>query len=126
MKILDHGHLFEVDCYDGVHIQSPLTITYMKRMGPGYPGNTSAYPGTNCQEVIRSIIRRVQYLDEQIHHRNNAEIIFHQRSSLYLFEERAAERHGRRLPELLRPSSPIEYLETCKKCGHITCPGGCR
>jgi hypothetical protein len=52
-------------------------------------------------------------------------IIYHLRSALIMFEERAAKRHGRE-PLTIGAPDEVEKLATCKVCGHIGCGGTCR
>jgi hypothetical protein len=42
------------------------------------------------------------------------------RRLIWLFETRAARRHGRFLPEFI---TEIETMPTCLGCGHIDCDG---
>ena len=115
MKVIDPGHFYELDGFDGGR---QLVLRFMKRIGDGYPHNVGPpYPGTNCQEVIRALIDRVKYLHMQIPHPQNVVILDSLRGALTAFEERAAERHGR---ELLF-SNPIEDEPSCQVCGHIRC-----
>lgn len=117
MKVLDQGHHYELDSFDG---GKPQYIRFMKRIGEKYPHNIGpAYPGTNCQDVLRALIDRVEYLDWQIPHLQNEVILGALRDALTAFEVRAAERHGREL----FLSTIIEHEPTCRRCGHISC--GC-
>lgn len=117
MEIIDAGHEYDLDSYDG---GQPVRLTFVKREGEGYPFNVGHHPGTNCQETIRALIDRVQYLQRQIPCKENPIVIDHLRAALWQFEQRAAERHGRTLPPF-RPD--IELRLTCKGCGHIYCDG---
>jgi hypothetical protein len=126
MKELDPGHHYAIDLldYGGNAVTS---IRFVKRMGENYPGNQSAYPGTNIQEVLRALIARVKYLDGQIPCVENKQLLTNLRDSVRLLEERAAHRHGRRPDWRLyekdgSTNDQIEHLPTCKKCGHIGCP----
>lgn len=133
MKVIDPGHCYELDFLDGepevVCDDQDLTelhenrLTFVKREGAGYPGNVGHHPGTNLQEVLRAMIERVKYLDSQIPHVNNSGILVNLRHSLWLLEQRAAERHGR--PFDLSWAAGIEELPTCQHCGHIGCDGAC-
>jgi len=120
MKVLDPGHRYEVTTYDGDHTPNQI-ITFMKRVGPNYPFNTSEYPGTNCQEIIRVLINRVEYLNKQKPHDNNRKVILFLEQSLWLFEDRAAEQHGIEGFDII-PAN-IELEQTCDICGHIVCRG---
>lgn len=114
MKALDPGHVYSLDVFDG---EAEAVLIFMKREGNGYPGNVGAHPGTNCQEVLRALIDRVEYLNMQIQHPQNDLIISSLRTALTAFEVRAAERHGRKFI----PAIMIERELPCKKCGHIGC-----
>jgi hypothetical protein len=145
MKVVDPGHVYDLDWLDG----DALTLTiepahadrivklelspsfvqnrlfFVKREGKGYPGNVGHHPGTNIQEVIRALVDRVKYLDQQVPHENNIVILAHLRLIIFYLEERAAQRHGREL--LINIDTPdIEELPTCSACHHIGCDGSCR
>lgn len=118
MRIIDPGHHYELDVFDGDATGYRSMLRFMKRVGDGYPYNhPPTYPGTNCQEVIRALIDRVKYLHRQIPHPQNGAILDGLRVALMAFELRAAERHGR---ELLITRT-IEFEPSCKQCGHIDC-----
>lgn len=115
MIVIDPGHKYLCDSYDG---DSPQMITFMKREGEGYPGNVGHHPGTNIQEVIRVIIDRFSYLQNQIPCWQNLMAISLLRHVIILLEDRAAIRHGR----VLQPfSSTAENVPVCGTCGHIQC-----
>lgn len=123
MKTIDPGHAYLLDSYDG---GQPVRLTFVKREGEGYPFNAGHHPGTNCQEVIRALIDRVKYLQEQIPCEENQQIINNLRSCLWEFERRAAKRHGRAsvLPwQEGYQAIPIENQPTCTGCGHVGCEG---
>lgn len=129
MEVSDPGHVYLLRVFDfNPEIESSQEeLVFMKREGEGYPGNVGHYSGTNCQEVIRALINRVEYLDKQISHNNNLHILANLRQSIWLFEVRAAERHGR-LDDFMSKypnSDNIEKEPTCEKCGHIGCDGNC-
>lgn len=116
MKILDPGHCYNLDTFDGNEEQN---LIFMHRVGPGFPGNQGeSYSGTNCQEVLRVLIDRVKYLNVQVPCIENGIILVSLRDALLQFEIRAARRHKRILPELPRE---IEEVTSCKQCGHIYC-----
>lgn len=119
MECVDPGHEYLLDEYDGYH-ERGMRLIFVKREGEGYPLNVGHHPGTNCQEVLRALIERVKYLQKQIRCDENAVILRKLRDALWQFEIRAAQRHGRTLPEM---SGGIETLPTCKGCGHIGCNG---
>jgi hypothetical protein len=118
MKIIDQGHHYELDVFDGDATGYRQFLRFMKRVGPGYPHNTEpTYPGTNCQDAIRALIDRVKYLHMQIPHPQNEVILDGLRSALTAFEIRAAERHGRELVV----DRPIECMPSCEVCGRVDC-----
>ena len=126
MRIIDPGHLYALDHLDG---NLEELLTFVKREGEGYPGNQGSHPGTNIQEVLRALIDRVKYLQGQIQHDCNLEVINHLRECIRLLEQRAAERHGLDADALdyrARIGRAIETLPTCIKCGHVLCEGTCR
>src|SRR3954469_9063701 len=101
-KILDAGHRYWLEVLDivGDSRKGAEMLTFVKRQGPRYPGNSSYYPGTNCQEVLRALIDRVKHLNGQAADEHNAAILRSLREALWLFESRAAKRYGRTLPSL--------------------------
>jgi hypothetical protein len=123
MTVQDPGHTYTVKNYDG---DGEQTIRFMKRDAsshPGgyYPGNEGSYSGTNLQEVLRVLIDRVLYLDNQIPADQNRIILNNLRDSLILLEERAAERHGKSLPIDVPVPLEVEQIPTCQTCGHWFC-----
>jgi hypothetical protein len=117
VKVIDPGHVYELDRLDGDGCE---TLTFVKREGPGYPGNVGHHAGTNMQEVLRALMDRVRYLDRQIPDLSNLDAIGALRDALFSFEVRAATRHGRPAPVY---SEDFEYQPTCARCGHVGCDG---
>lgn len=118
MKVLDPGHKYELSSLDG---DAPQTLTFVKREGEGYPGNVGHYPGTTSQEVLRCLIDRAFYVNNQISCWQTwlgarfAGVI------VWLFEHRAAKRHKRKAPGFYAAT----FGATCNKCGHVGCEGPC-
>lgn len=122
MIVHDPGHKYQLKMYNGSYMSGDkdVILTFMKREGEGYPGNVGHYAGTNIQEVLRALINRVEYLDNQIPNTRNWFVLENLRECILLLEERAAERHGRKL--IITPSHlTIEQEPTCPTCGHIQC-----
>ena len=67
--------------------------------------NEEGYNGTTNQEVLRALIDRIKYLDNQLPHPNNKEIIKCLRKAIILHEQRHLDR-------LLDKNAEIENLET--------------
>lgn len=123
MEVIDPGHLYDLATLDGEY-GIPERLRFVKREGAGYPGNDGSHPGTTTQEVLRALIERTEYVDNQIHDDANDEVLDCLRDALWHLEERAARRHGRPFDVVSKPG--IENLPTCEKCHHIGCEGGCR
>lgn len=137
MKVIDPGHHYLLGQLDavlgaefapgwpgGFVIPGQANLIFVKREGDDYPGNDGLHPGTTCQEVIRALIDRVKYLDNQIHDDRNARIIRNLRECIWIFETRAADRHLRNW-SIGGDLDFIEFLPTCSKCLHIGCDGRC-
>lgn len=118
-KVIDHGHEYELLTLDGEMAQ---TLTFVKRFDPNdptkFPGNFNAHPGTTMQSVIRCLIERIDYLENQIPHLNNEMVRMNLVNCLWLLEERAAERHGYGFD--LSPEAVLS-MPMCNHCGHVVC-----
>lgn len=113
MQVLDPGHDYLVDNYDGIGVQRR---TFMKRIGPGYPFNEGIpYKGTNIQEELRVLIDRMEYLQRQneemgIHDPENKQIIENLKNSFWLLEKRAARHHNKDFPySVFHPDDAYRY-----------------
>ena len=132
MKVIDPGHVYDLDWLDGrapiwmdIHRDTghPMNrLIFVKREGEGYPGNVGHHPGTTMQEVLRAMIDRVKYLDNQIPDFRNQMVLASLRQAIRSLEWRAAERHNR---DTIIPIKEIELEPTCPKCLHIGCEGLC-
>jgi hypothetical protein len=127
MIVLDAGHSYllrNLDTSEGFLPEQPLV--FVKREGDGYPGNVGIQPGTTTQEVLRALIDRAEYVDNQIPDSANRSVILKLRQCIWLLEERAARRHGRPFPLMTSEElEGIEDLPTCPKCNHVGCEGEC-
>jgi hypothetical protein len=119
MKVIDKGHKYELLTLDGELRQE---LRFVKRHDPvrpwRFPGNTESYPGTTLQSVIRALLERMRYLQNQIWSAENSLIISMLRFSLWLLEFRAARRHKRFY------WFGWDYAESaamCRICGHTVC-----
>jgi hypothetical protein len=119
MIVSDPGHHYELQVLDGT--EEVLSLVFVKREGPKFHGNSGHHAGTNMQDVLRAVLHRISYLDEQEHDDRNelaAGLIGH---AIWLFEQRAAERHHRPTPNRLEAI----FGEPCGICGHVGCIGEC-
>lgn len=123
MYVIDSGHVYLLNSLDKDFFDTPVKLTFVKREGPGYPGNIGHHSGTTTQEVLRALIDRTKYVDNQIHDQRNDSVLFHLRYAIFELEMRAADRHGRVLPSF--DMDDIENIPYCEKCGHIGCEGNC-
>jgi len=83
MDILVPGHYYQLDNLDGDGHES---LRFVNR-GHGFDRE-----GTNNQEVIRALINRVEFLDNEKPWHGNANIIRHLQMALVLHETRHIER----------------------------------
>lgn len=134
MRVVVPGHIYLLDQLDTGGFQEPRQyITFVKRVGEGYPGNEGdPHRGVTVQEVCRVLIDRLQYVqnqaahfDDQLSVQIDQECIEDLRAVIRLLEHRAAVRHER---PILMPGDRWRYPElqpTCRGCGHVGCSGGC-
>ena len=118
MKILDAGHRYSLTNFDGGEDQ---LLTFVKRNEPRekYPGNIDSYSGTQTQEVLRALIDRVLYVNNQAPCKENVQVIYHLREALMRLEERHLIRHNQL--GVLEIGTSIERVSFCNACGHIVC-----
>jgi hypothetical protein len=128
MEVKDPGHLYSLDWLDEVSgwAEGEGELRFVKRIGENYPGNEEpGYSGTQTQEVLRALIDRTNYVDNQKPHVSNQEVLTNLRRSLYALELRAAEIRKEDLEKwvaVVKPKlSRIERVTTCDWCGHIQC-----
>lgn len=116
MKVIDPGHVYEIEGLDGSESQ---IIYFVKRQGKNYPGNIGMNPGPITQEFLRAILHHCKYMNNQGPCAETDVIINALRTALFAFEVRAARCRGESID--LTHLSQIEGAEVCKKCGHIQC-----
>jgi len=112
MKVHVPGHYYQLETIDG---HRDVTLRFVSRKGPGYPGNEYIFAGTNNQEVLRVLIDRTQYLNKQMPSWTNRVCILLYRIALNLLEWRAARRHRR----WFWPKWQIERIVPNERDGHI-------
>ena len=88
MKILDDGHKYQLDHVDEDQHE---TLTFIKRSGKKIK-HDNEYSGTNSQEVIRALIDRTKYLNDQLSCDESGDIIYYLRQALFIYEARAYRR----------------------------------
>lgn len=113
MKVLDPGHVYRFDQYNGPMPSGlPQTLWF---------ANAGSFGGTNLQEVIRALIDRVRHLDGQEQCLENKMVVMNLKWCLWHLETVAARRSGASLLDVAFDG--IELRPTCLTCGHITCGG---
>lgn len=83
MEVIDAGHKYKLK---NLHYHTYSELQFYK--DPDINGSLEQQ-GTNCQEVIRALINRVEFLDNQKPWEGNKVILQHLRETLALFEARA-------------------------------------
>lgn len=123
MKILDPGHLYDLDLLDATDAAGRAELRFVKRIGDKYPGNQEpAYEGVTTQEVLRALIDRSQYVDAQRPNVANKLVLSNLRSALRWLEVRAAEERGDDIAaEKIIDMQEPELEPVCAGCGHLLC-----
>lgn len=116
MRVLDPGHEYVLDSLDG---DAPQPLVFVKREGPGYPGNVGRHPGTTLQEVLRALVERCRYVNAQTPCAETEAVGRLLEAALLLLELRAARRHGRQLDVPLE--TIVRGVAKCPRCGHVGC-----
>lgn len=124
MRVIDPGHQYLLRELDHAEDPAPAQrLTFVKREGEGYPGNVGYYPGTTSQEVLRALIDRGEYVNNQVPCAETQAATELMKAALVLLELRAARRHGRHID-----APDVEFIvdaKTCEKCNHVGCDGSC-
>lgn len=120
MNVLDPGHMYLLDRLDSPKgIQTVLS--FVKREGPKYPGNVGSHEGTTMQEVLRAVIDRARYVQNQQPCEETAQVIDRLEQAVYTLEVRAARLHSR--PVLFSVKDAVDGRGACSRCGHVGCLG---
>jgi hypothetical protein len=120
VRVLDPGHRYVLAHLDG---DGETVLQFVKRQGPGYPGNEGRSEGVTLQEVLRALIDRATYVNGQIPCDETTSALAHMKSAVHAMETRAARLHGRPPPD----AEESVYGEYCRRCGHVGCDGSsCR
>lgn len=113
MKIIEPGHIYDVENVDGPGTQR---ITFVRRRS--HDGrllrDASRHAGILCQELLRVVIDRTRYLNDEDPCHEDVEIINALRGALRSFEARAARRTIEKMPM-------PELADACPICHHLLC-----
>lgn len=123
MQVIDPGHFYRLKCLDEPSGNGTALLQFVKREGPGYPGNIGHYPGTTLQEVLRACANRLRYVNAQKPARESEAALGLVTGAIWMLENRAARLHGR---EPLLNDTVAEFGKCCPQCGHVGCSGSCR
>lgn len=86
MKIIEAGHVYELDQLDTSPNSDPVMLKFVNREGK------NNHPGTQTQEVLRVLINRTQHCQACLDCPEDDEIIYHLRMALLIHESRALKR----------------------------------
>lgn len=114
MIVQEPGHKYKLSSLDG---QLDQTIFFVKRSYEGLKV-TGLNPGTTCQDVLRVLIDRVKFLENEKHHQVNKYIIVLLSISVWLFEFRASTNRGH---DYFHGLDFSVNSKVCEKCGHTDC-----
>ena len=98
MKVLDEGHTYALQ--NNKSDKCEVILKFFKDRVI----NENGHEGTTNQEVLRALIDRIKFLDKQLSHKNNKEILYHLRKAIVLHEQRHLDR-------LLEKGVEVENLE---------------
>lgn len=117
MRVLDPGHVYLAQSAGNF---PPQKIQFVKNRGEKYPGNAGEPQlGIICQELLRILIDRTAYLNNQGSCAETEHALAAMRAALGWFEVRAA-RCREEFIDLPHASS-LEQEPTCPSCGHSCC-----
>lgn len=116
MKTIDKGHEYLLEAIDG---GEPQKLVFVKREGNNYPGNVGSHPGLLTQEVLRVLLDRCVYMNNQGSCAETDIIISSLRTAIMMFEVRAARCRGSSIE--FSNVSDLDTAPTCSICGHNQC-----
>jgi hypothetical protein len=120
VKVIDPGHEYLAEGPAGVE---PQRITFVKNRGGKYPGNDGdPHLGILCQELMRVLIDRMSYLNNQGSCAETEHALAAVRQALGWMEVRAARCRGDAID--LPHADSLEGMLTCPVCGHNCCTRG--
>lgn len=120
MRELESGHIYQLQTLDG---EAAQILIFVKRIGEKYPGNLlPAHQGTTVQEVLRSCVARLLYVNNQLPNEHTHLARLNIEGAIFELESRAAELAKRDAGFSIHEAV---YGTTCSKCGHIQCKGEC-
>lgn len=117
MRCLVDGHIYELGILDGKDDDDKQTLTFVQRTGLKYPGNEFSHAGTTTQEVLRALIDRSRYVNNQAPCMETEAMIGLLQSALILAELRAARKRESHLD--FPTIEDFEEAPTSSVDGHV-------
>ena len=96
---------------------------FVKRNDPPekFPGNENAYPGTQMQDVLRVLIDRCKYVNNQKFCPETDVAITFLRQAIWVLESRARRVRGEEPLPFEGVVGRVEDIPVCPDCGHLFC-----
>jgi hypothetical protein len=113
MRVIEAGHVYEVQDVDGIGVQEIRFVRRRDDEGVLLPSE-ERQQGILTQELLRVCIDRTLYLNAEAPCPENVVIIDSLRRALVEFESRAARRTIEKQPM-------IERTNVCEICQHVFC-----
>jgi hypothetical protein len=114
MKVIEPGHVYELAEVDGIGSQ---TVRFVRRRDDNarlLSADEGLHPGILGQELLRVLINRTLYLNDEDPCQEDIEIVARLRECLRLYESRAARRTIEKMPM-------PERADACPICHHLLC-----
>lgn len=111
MRVIEAGHVYEMFNVDGDGIQ---TVRFVRRRGEDARLLDARHAGVLGQELLRVLVDRTLYLNDEDPCNEDVEIVQKLRDCLRLYESRAARRTIEKL-------SMPEKADACPVCHHLLC-----
>lgn len=116
MLIVDPGHEYMLECVGGAR---PQRLVFVKNEGAKYPGNVGFHGGLITQEVLRVLINRTKYLNDQGSCMETELALSAMRQALAWYEVRAARCRGTHIEG--EHADILDAAPVCSVCGHNQC-----
>lgn len=107
MRVLDEGHIYELD---QLGTEETYLLVFIKRSSR-YIKHEREWAGLQTQEVLRALIDRTQYLNDLIPCVETQDAIWHLQTALFCYEARA---HRRKLEKVNRLDASHDDTERPK------------
>lgn len=116
MIIVDPGHEYILQPVGEAESQR---LVFVKNEGEKYPGNVGYHGGVLTQEILRVLIDRTKYLNDQGSCMETEHALASLRQALAWYEVRAARCRGEYIEG--SDAAALDNAGTCPVCGHNQC-----